>query len=532
MISLGLSILDDTPKLLLAVLATVLAVGRLWIYFDRSSMVALALGRCWTPRARRLAPIVIGLAAFGAIAEDVLFLEHDELILRVDRAVTATLTSPALHAGPLAGAVSRLADEAPVLIVAFTLARLVFKKRRTDVLTILIGTATAWGVSATVKVLCRVPHAFAAPAVDSLGADEFPSWRAMVTMVALGTTAWVLGRGRTPLIRFSLRAAAYAFALVAGASWVAMGASGPSDVLGGLTLGGAWLAVVVGEAQSWERARLSRPRRPHRRPVEIEYQSTEAANLYDRRRFASLHGRYNNWRLHRLLNRIVGGLAPGSIVLDIPCGTGRIDGWLLKASLRVIAADVSGEMLAMAQRKFQATPSRPALIRADANQLPFRSRSIDAVCSIRFLHLMDPPERLRILEETARVAKRWIVVEYRNVDRLLQAARRTKIRWLTGEDVRKPKTVSDIADELTRCGLIAERYYFMSRWFSGSVLVVARHHRLSEPREDPPTVPVALRPPGASMAIASAERADHSPMWGSRTRSDRVPARRGTRRVG
>jgi SAM-dependent methyltransferase len=245
--------------------------------------------------------------------------------------------------------------------------------------------------------------------------------------------------------------------------------------------------VVIRESQSWERVRPHRLRRPHRRPVESEYQSLETAELYDLRRFASPRGRYNNWRLRRLLNRIVRDLPSRSIVLDVPCGTGRIDGWLLKASLHVIGADVSGEMLAVAQRKFRATPSRPALIKANAQKLPFRSRSIDVVCSIRFLHLVEPPERWTILQEMARVATRWIVVEYRNIDRPIQAARLTMTRWLTGEDVWKPKTVSDIVDELTRCGLIAEHYYFMSRWFSGSVLIVARPHELDERREDPPT---------------------------------------------
>ena len=33
--------------------------------------------------------------------------------------------------------------------------------------------------------------------------------------------------------------------------------------------------------------------------------------------------------------------------------------------------------------------------------------------------------------------------------------------------------VSGIAYELSKCGLLADHYYFVSRWFSGSVLVMA-----------------------------------------------------------
>jgi hypothetical protein len=97
------------------------------------------------------------------------------------------VSGSALHTGTLAGAVSRLAGEAPVLIVVVAVATLVIRKRRADVLTILVATATTWGVSAAVKVLCRIPRAFAQPHVDVLGADEFPSWHVLVALVALGT---------------------------------------------------------------------------------------------------------------------------------------------------------------------------------------------------------------------------------------------------------------------------------------------------------------------------------------------------------
>ena len=213
----------------------------------------------------------------------------------------------------------------------------------------------------------------------------------------------------------------------------------------------------------------------NRRPVAIRYQDAGVVEAYDRGRFHGLGGRYNNWRLHRLLNKTLKGLPPGSIVLDIPCGTGRIDNWLLEASLRVIAADISSAMLSRARQKVPPMSSALRFLRADADHLPFRSRSVDAVFSIRFLHLLDQPARLLVLREVARVARHWAVVEYRRVERPLQAAKRLMAGWLTGRNGRKKKmAVAEITDELNRCGLVAERYYFVSRWFSGSVLVVAR----------------------------------------------------------
>ncbi len=211
----------------------------------------------------------------------------------------------------------------------------------------------------------------------------------------------------------------------------------------------------------------------NRRPAAVRYQDTDVAEAYDRRRFDSLGGRYKNWRLRRLLNKILKSLPPGSTVLDIPCGTGRIDNWLLKTPVRVIASDISRAMLGVARQKVRPTSLWLGFLRADANRLPFRSGSVDGVLSIRFLHLLDQRARLRALDELARVARRWAVVEYR-VERPVKAAKRAIIRWCTGRTGRKKMTVADIADERNECGLVGDGYYFISRWFSGSVLVKAR----------------------------------------------------------
>ncbi len=226
---------------------------------------------------------------------------------------------------------------------------------------------------------------------------------------------------------------------------------------------------------SRSREEMKGGRQGHARPLSIEYQSHDVAETYDRRRFHSLGGRYNNWRLHRLLNSILQRLPRGSVVLDIPCGTGRIDHCLLERSLRVIAADISTAMLTVARQKFRPRPAALEFLRADAYDLPFRSHSVHAVLCIRFLHLMDPPERCRVLAEMARVATHWAIIEYRNLDPSVKALKRAIVSWLSGVEGRERRTISAIDDELHRCGLRADHYYFVSRWFSGSVLVVAHH---------------------------------------------------------
>jgi ubiquinone/menaquinone biosynthesis C-methylase UbiE len=233
-------------------------------------------------------------------------------------------------------------------------------------------------------------------------------------------------------------------------------------------------------------------------PVAARYENAQVAASYDRLRFHSLGGRYKNFRVRRLLGQILSAYPSDGIVLDIPCGTGRIDTWLLDASRRVIAADISKAMLTVARQKAQPKGSWLQFLRADARFLPLRSQSVDGVFCIRFLHLLDEPARLSVLRELARVTRQWVVVEYR-VERRVKTLKRALLSWFGGRPRRRKMTIPQITDELSRCGLRAGRSYFVSRWFSGSVLVTAHRQNL---RSEEPCRPVRGVPQLSDVARA------------------------------
>ena len=79
----------------------------------------------------------------------------------------------------------------------------------------------------------------------------------------------------------------------------------------------------------------------NRPTIGARYQNRHEAEVYDRRRYYGVIDRYKNWWLRRSLKKVLEMLPPDSIVLDIPCGTGRIDNWLLQSPVRVVAADIS-----------------------------------------------------------------------------------------------------------------------------------------------------------------------------------------------
>jgi SAM-dependent methyltransferase len=98
-------------------------------------------------------------------------------------------------------------------------------------------------------------------------------------------------------------------------------------------------------------------------------------------------------------------LAPGDVVVDVACGTGRAIPWLRAAvgpTGTVVGVDVTVEMLGEAARRGRAELG--ALVLADAMRLPFADESHDAVFAAGLLpHLPDPITGLRELARICRL---------------------------------------------------------------------------------------------------------------------------------
>src|SRR5262249_56279639 len=90
------------------------------------------------------------------------------------------------------------------------------------------------------------------------------------------------------------------------------------------------------------------------------------AERYERRRYGSLGRRLNLRLLERALARALAGVPAGGIVLDAPCGTGILSRFLQGRGFRVVGADISPAMLAVAHRRGTSLGH----VRADLEQPP------------------------------------------------------------------------------------------------------------------------------------------------------------------
>jgi ubiquinone/menaquinone biosynthesis C-methylase UbiE len=97
---------------------------------------------------------------------------------------------------------------------------------------------------------------------------------------------------------------------------------------------------------------------------------------------------------HRIA-RLLLALSPGDGVLDVACGTGNFSRGFARSvgpDGLVVGIDVSETMLARAvEDTSRAGLDNVACVRGDAQRLPFRDNSFDAVCCFAAFHLFADP---------------------------------------------------------------------------------------------------------------------------------------------
>ncbi len=100
---------------------------------------------------------------------------------------------------------------------------------------------------------------------------------------------------------------------------------------------------------------------------------------------------------------------PGAVLLDAPCGAGRL-GPALERHGRYVGLDVSASMLATARAQ---SADGAAFLAGDAARLPFRDDSFDAVVCCRLLHhLAERAAAARVVAELVRVSRGLVIASF------------------------------------------------------------------------------------------------------------------------
>ena len=208
--------------------------------------------------------------------------------------------------------------------------------------------------------------------------------------------------------------------------------------------------------------------------IRHQYLDPSVAERYDRERFSSFVGstfdRLEKRTLAGLLRRATNSIGE-PLVLDAPCGTGRITEFLLGHGFNVTGADISVEMIQVAREKCARFGSRASWQRLDLEHIDLADGSVDLVTCIRLFHHLDTAARGRILRELGRVSRRFVIVNMCFSSPVYRLRRRLKRRLGLGHSA-----TSTTRDELTRevaeAGLRIEAERFVLPFVSEDLLVL------------------------------------------------------------
>ena len=164
-----------------------------------------------------------------------------------------------------------------------------------------------------------------------------------------------------------------------------------------------------------------------------------------------------------MVRRALAGLSPGSRVLDLPCGGGRISRAIRSLELSIVAADYSAWMLR------ESVDSASSRVRADALRLPFRDDTFEASICFRFMQAVPRELRILALSELGRVSRR-VIVSYPHA---------TSIRSIRLSLLHRPPranrvTEHEVASEVAAAGLEVASFEYKARVFFEDFVVIAR----------------------------------------------------------
>jgi ubiquinone/menaquinone biosynthesis C-methylase UbiE len=153
-------------------------------------------------------------------------------------------------------------------------------------------------------------------------------------------------------------------------------------------------------------------------------------------------------------------LPPNAYVLDVGAGTGRLSRVLADSGLRVVACDVSREMLAQIEKKGGSTPIET--LESNARNIPLPNDSFDAVVSMDLM--VHFPDWEVLLREQARLCKPGGVIMFNflnreNIQSIKADGTGTTKDFYYVFDFAPTATEAEIDEAAGRLGLSVEEIY-------------------------------------------------------------------------
>jgi SAM-dependent methyltransferase len=142
------------------------------------------------------------------------------------------------------------------------------------------------------------------------------------------------------------------------------------------------------------------------------YQNDQRAAGYNAKYRDRWTKRITTWRESGLLQRMLRGQGRCKVLLDLPCGGGRLSLPMARYADLLIEADAALGQLRYGREHGGASTAQ-AWVSASGFHIPLRDASVDgAVCVRLSHHLPTEAEREQLVRELLRVSKRFLILSF------------------------------------------------------------------------------------------------------------------------
>lgn len=159
------------------------------------------------------------------------------------------------------------------------------------------------------------------------------------------------------------------------------------------------------------------------------YEKLDKAEGYNQGYAESAGRRWNTRREGRLLGKLLSTQPRSEVLLDLPCGGGRLSSFLTASTDCLIESDIAhGQLLHGLDRPLEG--AEQLWMTASVFHLPFRDGSLDGAVSIRLSHhLPTMEEQNRLFDELLRVVRRFVILTFFDTSSLKERIRRFRRRF-------------------------------------------------------------------------------------------------------
>ena len=171
------------------------------------------------------------------------------------------------------------------------------------------------------------------------------------------------------------------------------------------------------------------------------YQSDAVADGYDRKRFNSLMQRMFVAREEACIQHAMSGISTDSLILDVPCGTGRLAAMLLRRGYSVFGVDISPAMLRIADHRLATSGGRFTSVVHDAFDIPNLGRRFAAAICARILVHMAFNDQVKFLISISSAVNGPVVFTH-SYDSAIQRSR-SAVRRALGKPNPTPNRVTE-----------------------------------------------------------------------------------------